>query len=130
MTLEEKSVDYILHEVDIFASDASSGASSDESSDTPAQRHPFHRIPTFEHDGFELYETAAITRYADEVSEAENIFYVLAFKERQEADQENFEQKKEELSNQLTREKASTLLTAWVEYLKDGAEITINDSLL
>ncbi len=67
MTLEEKSVDYILHEVDIFASDASSGASSDESSDTPAQRHPFHRIPTFEHDGFELYETAAITRYADEV---------------------------------------------------------------
>lgn len=58
MTLEEKSVDYVLHEVDIFASDTSS--------DTIAQRHPFHRIPTFEHDGFELYETAAIARYIDE----------------------------------------------------------------
>jgi len=59
MTLEEKSVDYVLHEVDIFASDASP--------DTDAQRHPFHRIPTFDHDGFALYETAAITRYVDEV---------------------------------------------------------------
>ncbi len=29
-------------------------------------RHPFARIPTFEHDGFTLYETAAICRYVDE----------------------------------------------------------------
>lgn len=29
-------------------------------------RHPFGRIPAFEHDGFALYETSAITRYVDE----------------------------------------------------------------
>lgn len=27
--------------------------------------HPFGRVPTLEHDGFVLYETAAITRYVD-----------------------------------------------------------------
>ena len=29
-------------------------------------RHPFARVPAFEHDGFELYETQAILRYIDE----------------------------------------------------------------
>ncbi|HTZ36536.1 MAG TPA: glutathione S-transferase family protein [Stellaceae bacterium] len=29
-------------------------------------RHPFGRIPAFEHDGFQLYETQAILRYVDE----------------------------------------------------------------
>jgi glutathione S-transferase len=31
------------------------------------QRHPFGRIPAFEHDGFKLYETQAIIRYVDEI---------------------------------------------------------------
>ncbi|PLU65152.1 glutathione S-transferase [Sinorhizobium medicae] len=29
-------------------------------------RHPFGRIPAFEHEGFRLYETGAIARYIDE----------------------------------------------------------------
>ncbi len=29
------------------------------------KRNPFGRVPAFEHDGFTLYETAAITRYVD-----------------------------------------------------------------
>ncbi|HEX5318642.1 MAG TPA: glutathione S-transferase family protein [Stellaceae bacterium] len=29
-------------------------------------RHPFGKIPAFEHDGFSLYETQAIMRYVDE----------------------------------------------------------------
>jgi glutathione S-transferase len=29
-------------------------------------RHPFARVPAFEHDGFALYETQAILRYIDE----------------------------------------------------------------
>jgi glutathione S-transferase len=29
-------------------------------------RHPFARVPAFEHDGFTLYETQAILRYIDE----------------------------------------------------------------
>ena len=57
LVLEEKGVAYELDEVDIFA---------------PAgppvgyrERHPFLRIPAFEHDGFRLYETGAIARYVD-----------------------------------------------------------------
>ena len=30
-------------------------------------RHPFGRVPAFEHDGFALYETQAILRYVDQV---------------------------------------------------------------
>jgi glutathione S-transferase len=30
------------------------------------ERHPFAKIPAFEHDGFALYETQAILRYIDE----------------------------------------------------------------
>jgi glutathione S-transferase len=30
-------------------------------------RHPFGRVPAFEHDGFAIYETQAIIRYLDEV---------------------------------------------------------------
>jgi len=58
LALEEKGVAYDLHEVDVFR-----GGGTD-----PAYlaRQPFGRIPAFEHDGFRLYETAAILRYVDE----------------------------------------------------------------
>lgn len=58
LTLEEKGVPYRLEEVDIFAEGG-----------PPAEhraRHPFGRIPAFAHDGFHLFETAAIARYIDE----------------------------------------------------------------
>lgn len=58
LALEEKGVRYTLVPVDIFAS---SGAPPDYRS-----RHPFGKIPAFEHDGFRLYEAGAITRYVDE----------------------------------------------------------------
>jgi glutathione S-transferase len=58
LALEEKGIDYALHEVEIFGPDG-----------VPAEhraRHPFGRIPAFEHDGFRLYETSAITHYVDD----------------------------------------------------------------
>jgi glutathione S-transferase len=58
LTLAEKRVPYRPVEIDIFAPD---GPPADY-----AARHPFNRIPAFEHDGFKLYETGAITRYVDE----------------------------------------------------------------
>lgn len=58
LALEEKGVPYRLEEVDVFAA---GGPSPDYRA-----RHPFGRIPAFEHDGFRLYETGAITRYVDE----------------------------------------------------------------
>ncbi|WP_027051619.1 glutathione S-transferase family protein [Mesorhizobium erdmanii] len=58
MTLEEKGIDYELVPVDVFAADGIPG--------WYLEHHPFGRIPAFEHDGFRLFETGAITRYADE----------------------------------------------------------------
>ena len=58
LVLKEKGVHYDLVPVDIFAS---GGAPSEH-----MKRHPFGKIPAFEHAGFGLYETGAITRYVDE----------------------------------------------------------------
>jgi len=58
LALEEKGVAYDLVPIDIFAEDGS-----------PAEhleRHPFGKIPAFEHGSFRLYEAQAITRYVDE----------------------------------------------------------------
>ncbi len=58
LALAEKGVDYDLLPVDVFAED---GLPPDY-----LDHHPFGRIPAFEHGGFALYETGAITRYIDE----------------------------------------------------------------
>ena len=59
LALAEKQVPYRLVEVDVFAE---GGPPADYRC-----RHPFGRIPAFEHDGFRLYEAGAISRYVDEV---------------------------------------------------------------
>jgi glutathione S-transferase len=58
LTLAEKGVDYRFDEVDVFA----------PGGPPPAHRarHPFGKIPAFEHGDVRLYETAAICRYVDE----------------------------------------------------------------
>ncbi len=58
LTLNEKGVPYRLVEVDVFAP---GGPPADY-----LERQPFGRIPAFEHDGFRLFEAAAIARYIDE----------------------------------------------------------------
>ena len=59
LVCEEKGSPYELVEVDIMQG----------GNKTPEHlaRHPFGRVPAFEHDGFPLYETSAITRYLDAV---------------------------------------------------------------
>ena len=59
LVLEEKGADYQLVEIDILQG----GHKTPEH----LARHPFGRVPAFEHDGFQLYETSAITRYLDAV---------------------------------------------------------------
>jgi glutathione S-transferase len=56
MTLEEKGVGYELREFDLMQ-----GVPEEH-----LKRHPFGKVPAFEHEGFILYETAAIARYVDE----------------------------------------------------------------
>ncbi|MFM0756763.1 glutathione S-transferase N-terminal domain-containing protein [Paraburkholderia strydomiana] len=58
LALEEKQVSYGLVEVDMFAK---TGVPQEH-----LKRHPFGRIPAFEHGDFRLYETGAIVRYIDE----------------------------------------------------------------
>lgn len=61
LTLWAKEVPYDLVEVDVFAHGG-----------PPAEyllRHPFGRIPSFEHGQFRMYETAPICRYIDEAFE-------------------------------------------------------------
>ena len=57
LAMEEKGVDYDLVEVDFMA-----GGMPDEH----LARHPFGKVPAFEHDGLMLYETPSIERYVDE----------------------------------------------------------------
>ncbi|WFU07679.1 glutathione S-transferase family protein [Rhizobium sp. CB3090] len=58
LALLEKGVEHKRVPIDIFAEGGPSASY--------LERHPFGRIPAFEHDDFRLYETAAITRYVDE----------------------------------------------------------------
>ena len=56
LTLAEKGVAHELVSVGI----------SEFRSEAHLARHPFGKIPAFEHDGFKLYETQTIMRYVDE----------------------------------------------------------------
>jgi glutathione S-transferase len=57
LVLREKNTVYDYVEVNPFAADMPVDYLT---------KHPFRRVPTLVHDGFVLYETAAITRYVDE----------------------------------------------------------------
>ena len=65
LALEEKGAPYRLEEVNILE-----GAHQ-----TPEHRarHPFAKVPAFEHDGFELYETVAMMIYVDETFEGPSL---------------------------------------------------------
>ncbi len=56
ITLQEKGVAYQHNDFDFLK-----GMPEDH-----LQRHPFGKVPAFEHDGFCLFETSAICRYVDE----------------------------------------------------------------
>jgi glutathione S-transferase len=59
LALEEKGVAYQLNEVDILSG---KGHAPEH-----LARHPWGKVPAFEHDGFAFYEVTAIARYVDQV---------------------------------------------------------------
>ncbi len=65
LALEEKGAHYRLEEINIL----------EDAHKTPEHRarHPFAKVPAFEHDGFELYETLAIMHYVDETFEGPSL---------------------------------------------------------
>ena len=66
LALEELGVPYDLVEVDIF----------DRDSWPPdyRERHPFGKVPAFEHDGFRLFETDAIVSYVIDVFDGRQLY--------------------------------------------------------
>jgi glutathione S-transferase len=58
LALEEKGVAYEQRDVDLFTG---KGQAPEH-----LARQPWGKVPAFEHDGFSLFETLAITRYIDE----------------------------------------------------------------
>jgi glutathione S-transferase len=56
VALKEKGLDYQFHAI----------APGEHKGEEHLKRHPFGRVPAFDHDGFALYETQAIIRYLDE----------------------------------------------------------------
>lgn len=65
LAMEEAGMPYDLVEVDVFSKDGLPA--------NYAARHPFGKIPAFEHDGFRLFETDAIAQYAVGVSGNRNL---------------------------------------------------------
>lgn len=58
LAFEEKGASYKLEPVNVMAG---------ENKGAYLARHPFGKVPAFEHDGVALYETDAIIRYLDQV---------------------------------------------------------------
>ena len=63
IALKEKGADYRLHAMGV----------GEHKQPEHLARHPFGRIPAFEHDGFVIYETQAIIRYLDQVFPAPSL---------------------------------------------------------
>jgi glutathione S-transferase len=57
LTFEEKPAEYRLEPIHILGGEAQK--------ENYLRRHPFGKVPAFEHDGLSLYETGAIARYVD-----------------------------------------------------------------
>jgi glutathione S-transferase len=60
MTCEEKPAAYELVDVSVVHGEVKNPEH--------LARHPFGKVPAFEHDGLKLYETSAIIRYIDQVT--------------------------------------------------------------
>lgn len=66
----------------------------------------------------------------DKVAEDNNTFYVVTFNSSKEPDQTLFEEKKGELESKLSAERKNDLVTAWLETLRQNAQITTKLELL
>jgi peptidyl-prolyl cis-trans isomerase D len=59
----------------------------------------------------------------DEVAESGNIFYVLAFKEKKNADIAGFPAQKDAITKQILEQKQQTLFEDWLKHLRERASI-------
>lgn len=69
--------------------------------------------------------TAAVP-YHDAVVNAGQTLYVAAFKADREASAEEFAEKKDEISKRLSEENQNAVAGAWLAFLRDRAEVTVD----
>jgi glutathione S-transferase len=65
IALEEKGVPYRLEEINVLE--------GENQNPNYLSRQPFAKVPAFEHDGFELFETTAILLYVDEAFDGSDL---------------------------------------------------------
>jgi peptidyl-prolyl cis-trans isomerase D len=70
--------------------------------------------------GISLYEGKA---YPDEVAENGNSFYILAFKEKKDADIAGFPAQKDAITKRILEQKQQTLFEDWLKHLRERASI-------
>lgn len=70
--------------------------------------------------GLSLYEGKA---YPDEVAESGNSFYILAFKEKKDADIANFLAQKDAITKRILEQKQQTLFEDWLKNLRERSSI-------
>jgi peptidyl-prolyl cis-trans isomerase D len=76
--------------------------------------------PAVVQSGLSLYEGKA---YPDEVAESGNSFYVLAFKEKKDADIAGFPAQKDAITKRILEQKQQTLFEDWLKHLRERASI-------
>ncbi len=74
--------------------------------------------------GFEL---SSQNPYPEKVEKSGTTYYIFKFMEKSAPAAEIFGEKQEEFNKQISEEKKSALLAAWMEHLKSKAEIITND---
>lgn len=68
--------------------------------------------------------------YPDNIESVGTTFYVFRLKEKKTPEADQLEEKQEEFAKRLLQEKNLNLLTAWAEYLRSSADISINQDLI
>lgn len=79
-------------------------------------------------DGF--FDVTPEAPYFGEVVEDNSIFYVFKYKDFKDAERKAFDENKEAYMNMLAEEGKTEAMTDWIESLREGAELRVNQDLL
>ncbi len=71
-------------------------------------------------------ELSVLAPVPDEIITVGNEYYVAAFKDEKDPTEQKFEDKKEEVSQKIAGDNQNDVLTSWIAYLKDRAEVEID----
>lgn len=71
-------------------------------------------------------ELSSAVQLPDDIITVGNVYYVTAFKSEKDPSELKFEEKKEEISQKIASENQNGMLTSWIAFLRDRAEVEID----